>query len=285
MMIETYNTPYGQVNINVDTRRAIVKVSSGFDSALLLYMIADAAQKYNTDLEIYPVTARRMNSQQSPNLRELFDRVDNFKNAVNIVNWVRSKYPKLNIKDNLGYDSYFYQYCRHDDPILGPDNSYILAQTMPAIYAARLPFESDVERKFYIITYNGVTKNPGFELGGNNPEVKRNFKIPIQDENCASVEHVNTKDYISLHTEPFRNADKRLTFWLADQLGVLEELLQISRSCEGDKKLTNNWTEECYHCWWCYERTWAHETYKNQQPAEQEKYKSEVYFNNMKDNT
>lgn len=280
-MIEIYETPYGNVEVNVDAHRAIVKVSSGFDSALMLYMICLAAKKYNPNLEIYPVTARRTNSLTKPYLKELFDRVDNYINAVDVVEWVRNIFPDIDIKDNLLYDSYFWQYCQ-DDPIMGPNNTYVMAQTMPVVYARLLPYREDDSLKYKSVIYNGVTKNPDFELGGHNPEVKRNLKIPKTDENCVSIKRESVTGPKSAEIEPFRNADKRITFWLADQLEVLDTLLRISRSCEGPKELSNDWTEECHHCWWCYERTWAQETYKNQQSAEQEKYKSEKYFHDMR---
>jgi hypothetical protein len=295
-MIDIYETPYGNVEINVDAQRAIVAVSSGFDSALMLYVTALAAKKYNPALEIYPVTARRMNSQtSSPDLVELFGRVDNYANAVKVVEWVRSCFPEIDIKDNILYDSYFWQYCQ-EDPIMGIRNTYIMAQKMPQMYALSLPYQWDADYSYDAISLNGVTKNPDFELSGCNPEVHRNFKIPTDDAASASVQRVTATNMNIidqtflpkirvLMSEPFRNADKRITFWMADDLKILDTLSNISRSCEGRKESTNNWTEECHECWWCYERKWAQETYKNQQPAEQEKYKSTDYFNSFKGNT
>ena len=294
-MIEIYETPYGNVEINVDAQRAVVSVSSGFDSALLLYMVALAAKTHNPTLEIYPVTARRVNPQHDrpePYFKDIFDRVDNYQNAVKVVEWVRSKFPDVDIKDNLLYDSSYWQYCQ-DDPIMGIRNTYIMAQKLPHTYALFLPYQNNVGYSYDSVSFSGVTKNPDFELGGDNPEVHRNYKISTDDASKISIQKkiktvpvtVNNNSFPELtvlFTEPFRNGDKRATFWLADELGILDTLLDISRSCEGTRENTNNWTEECFECWWCYERKWAHETYKNQQPVDHEKYKSLEYFKSLK---
>lgn len=292
-MIDIYETPYGTVEIDVDAQRVVVAVSSGFDSALLLYATALAAKKYNPTLEIYTVTARRVNSLTEPHLREVFDRVDNYANAVKVVEWVRSCFPEIDIKDNILHDAYFWQYCQ-DDMILGKRHTYIMSQKMPYTYAVCLPYQNDTNFKYNVISLSGVTKNPDFELGGNNPETQRNLKLPNDNPTSVTVKNKSLinpllANYMKLTnlrvllSEPFRNGDKRVTFWLADNLGILDNLLAISRSCEGPRDLSNNWTEECHHCWWCYERTWAHETYKDQQPYDQDKYKSTNYFNALKD--
>jgi hypothetical protein len=279
-MIEIYETPYGNVKINVDSHRAIVNVSSGFDSALMLYLVALAARKYNPEIEIHTVTARRMNSLNEPHLKEVFDRVDNYANAVKVVDWVKNIFPDLDIRENLLYDSYFWQYCQ-DDPILGRENTYVLAQTMPGIYVRLLPYPTK-KFTYKTITYNGITKNPDFDLGGDNPEKHRNNKELAPDLGSLTVTTEQDTGPFTLVVSPYRNGDKRVTFWLADHVGILDDLLDKTRSCEGNRTVSNNWTEECCECWWCYERIWANETYKNQEPAEQDKYKSDVYFKSLK---
>ena len=57
--------------------------------------------------------------------------------------------------------------------------------------------------------------------------------------------------------EPFRNADKRVTIWLAREFGILETLDSLTRSCEGGREETEGWTKVCGTCWWCQERDWA----------------------------
>jgi 7-cyano-7-deazaguanine synthase in queuosine biosynthesis len=56
---------------------------------------------------------------------------------------------------------------------------------------------------------------------------------------------------------PWRNADKRIVFWLAKEHSILNDMLKLTRSCEGDQWNTENFTKECGECWWCLERNWA----------------------------
>lgn len=290
-MIDKYETPYGNLIVNVDAHRIISAVSSGFDSALLLYMTALAARKYNPTLKIYPVTARRTNNYTRSDLRSIFDRVDNYANAVKVVEWVKSVFPDIDIKENLLYDCHFWNYCT-DDPIMGSNHTYVSSIKTLTSYVLSLPATENSNVTYNSIMMNGVTKHPDFELAGYNPEPHRNKKMPVVDKSLLSIERTNVikdtsknneSDIKVLFSEVFRNGDKRVTFWLADQLGILDTLLKITRSCEGVRELSKNWTEECHHCWWCYERTWAHETYKDQQPYDQDKYKSPDYFNALKD--
>ena len=109
--------------------------------------------------------------------------------------------------------------------------------------------------------YNGVTKNPPGDSG-----------VPASEENhrdhydhnymlgSATALSRGSHDFVAEYA-PIRNADKRITMWLADYLGVLEDLLPITRSCEGGPVETENFTKECMQCWWCLERKWALDNY------------------------
>jgi 7-cyano-7-deazaguanine synthase in queuosine biosynthesis len=50
--------------------------------------------------------------------------------------------------------------------------------------------------------------------------------------------------------------------WLANELGVLQDLLELTRSCEGGPVETEKFTKECGVCWWCLERQWGYQNYK-----------------------
>lgn len=273
-MIKIYETPYGKIKLNVDTQRLTIRLSSGFDSALLFYLIAKAASEHNPDVTIYPVTARRINSTD---IEEL-DRVDNYANACRVTEWVRSEFPNLDIRDNILYNADFWWYC-DDDPIVGQTHSYVLSQMIPTVYLKRLPGDPDSERTYVYIGYNGVTKNPDFELAGWNPERRRNLPDPRADDEFLNVVYFN--DGRGFECEPWRNADKRITFWLADHEGILDKVLEISRSCEGERDHTDNWTKECHRCWWCYERKWAHETFSDPDLPVDKKYLSTDYFHSF----
>lgn len=278
--VKYYSTPYGQVYVNVDAVQAAIKLSSGFDSALLLYMTALAASELNPSLIIRPLTVRRANAT---NL-EHWDRVDNVANVEKIIAWVRSCFPELTINDTLVYDAEHWYYCEPNEPVVGSRHTYVMGQNALSAYVINddlIPVRDDV--KYRTVMFNGVTKNPEFELSGFNPEQKRNLKVEghINIDNSPSVVRI-LKGSTVCDIEGFRNADKRISFWLADSLGILDTLLTVSRSCEGNRDATNNWTEECMECWWCYERHWAHETYKDSTTTgEAPKYLTEEYFKTL----
>ena len=279
--VKYYNTPYGMVYINVDAVHAGIKLSSGFDSALLLYMTALAASELNPELIIRPLTVRRANATNFSH----WDRVDNVANVEKIIAWVRSCFPQLEIRDTLVYDAEHWYYCEPDEPIVGAQHTYVMAQNVLSAYIANDTLIEENEKFTYkSLMYNGVTKNPDFELSGFNPERKRNLKVEseVAIDNSVSVIRTYTRLGGMCDIEAFRNADKRISFWLADSLGILDTLLTVSRSCEGNRDATNNWTEECMECWWCYERQWAHETYKDSATTgEAPKYISEEYFKTL----
>lgn len=110
--------------------------------------------------------------------------------------------------------------------------------------------------------YDGVTKNPSKDsLVPQSEESHRDF----YDENyvkgvATSIEH---DIEFTAYYHPFRNSDKRITIWLANNLNILEDLLPITRSCEGGPDETENFTKECMQCWWCLERHWALENFNN----------------------
>lgn len=52
---------------------------------------------------------------------------------------------------------------------------------------------------------------------------------------------------------PFLNFDKKNIKQLYYDLGILDSLFPITRSCES----TENFQSHCKNCWWCEERSWA----------------------------
>jgi hypothetical protein len=128
-----------------------------------------------------------------------------------------------------------------------------------------------------IIDYTGVTKNPDMVIGQDflpeldennneiivhrNPEKHRDtIVIPFIENTVSVIKKFENESFLN----PFRNADKRITFSLASDYGILDFLLENTRSCEGRRQQTHNFTTVCYRdirCWWCHEREWALNNY------------------------
>lgn len=256
-------TPYGEVHINHLAKTFGVRVSGGFDSALLLYMLAKSLHENKSDAVVYTMTTKKWNTTDI----ELFDAADSFVYADRVIDWVRQKFPKVDIRDSLKRGAEFWWI---PNIINGQDrSSYLNTQNLLSSYVhwqtvtKYLSDNSNIPSNTLLYCeYTGTTKNPPLHLSDfpRGPESHRE-----QNKPNAIAEGSPTVAYFDEYFceyEPFRNADKRLTFWLANHLGILEDLLLITRSCEGDKYTTNNFTQECNKCWWCHERNWAHQNYK-----------------------
>lgn len=257
--LKVYETPYGNVHINVGAPYLPIALSCGFDSAVMLYMLAETVSKLNPQAKIIPMTVRRINPLPEK-LPEL-DRVDNFPIANRVVDFVKAHFFKVNFEKHLRMDAPYWWVKTDDHQSTYVHSQKTLLQYVSWITNYDFP-EGHPTLPYVRIFYNGVTKNPPISLEGHHHrELHRDTNIDnnCDDEKSATV-YIDSGSMLTL--EPFRNADKRITMWLANELGILPSLLKISRSCEGGKEETDEWTKECNTCWWCLERQWAYDTYK-----------------------
>lgn len=256
-------TPYGDVYINHSAKTFGIRVSGGFDSSLMLYLLAKSLSENNSDAVVYPMTIKKWNTTDN----EWFDAADTFIYADKVIEWVRKKFPKVNIQDSLKRGAEFWWIpC----VINGQDRgSYLNTQNMLSAYLNWLNVtkylwdnpDTTTDTLLYC-EYTGTTKNPPLHLTDfpGSPESHRDDPKPN-----AIVPGSPTVTYFDdyfCEYEPFRNADKRLTFWLANELGILQDLLELTRSCEGGPVETEKFTKECGVCWWCLERQWGYQNYK-----------------------
>jgi hypothetical protein len=249
---------FGNIAIDLSKKHVIVRLSGGFDSSLLLYIIASEVSKNNLDTIIHPCSVKKIgNEENDPGL----DKFDPQETVTKIVDYVRTAFPNVTVLDPLfnEIDTWWIE------------SNFLKAQST---FRHKLNEYLNIEG---IIDYTGVTKNPDMVIGQeflpeldennneimvhSNPEKHRdNIVIPCI-ENTVSV--INRFENISF-LNPFRNADKRITLSLASDYGILDFLLENTRSCEGRRRQTNNFTTVCYRdfrCWWCHEREWALNNY------------------------
>lgn len=239
-----YNTEYGNIIFDVDINHAILLFSGGFDSSVLLYALANALTITNRHsiCSIHPILVERIGPRKGlPNLYKM----PMLPVATNVIDFVKSKYPLVKINDI---------YVKELGQWWFPD-VFINAQT-GAINQLLNKF--NINSKYMV--YNGVTKNPDYTIA--NLEIKSGeayrdtIDIDGSVKNSISVIHGRA-------FEPFRNGDKLATFALADKLGVLDEMLRLSRSCARFSFQTNNFETTCTHdvCWPCTELDWAKANY------------------------
>jgi len=258
-----YTTPYGTVSINTRAENVGIFLSGGLDSAVILCLIAKTFTENNITAPIQPVTVRRGN----PTDIKSYDRVNIYPYVEKIISYVRNKFPTLVIHDTIKEEANYWWVSKHNGS--GNISSYtyqqeILSSFLQWKYArpelVDLKNSQGLDDLLYC-EYNGVTKNPP-KLSGV-PDSEENHRdhydynyMPGSATSLSRGSH----DFVAEYA-PIRNADKRITVWLADYLGVLEDLLPITRSCEGGPEETENFTKECMQCWWCLERKWALDNY------------------------
>lgn len=260
---EFYETKYGNVLIDVSKPNIIVKVSGGFDSAVILYAIASAISKHKMSSVIYPMTLRMIGNHAGiPKL----DKVNTVAFANQVIAWVRSQFPDVTIKDTIQCNL---------------ENWWISEQVTKDFFKDNLRTLLGTLAPHSAILYTGDTKNPDFVIGQQYFEedgvmVHRNAE-PIRevlhvDAVPSSISALSSLElYDELH--PFRNFDKRAVFSFAARYSNLDKLLEITRSCEGRRGRTRNFTATCmttdvvsnddtWCCWWCHEREWALNNYE-----------------------
>lgn len=241
-----YETVYGNILFDFKYSNAIVRLSGGFDSAVMLYALVKAAsEKGIKNFKVYPITVRRVGNRKRNHPD--FDKPDPEPIVKDIINFVREEFPDIVIKDSLIGDTENWW----------KDRVYVNAQKKLIIKIMDYLKNNNEINNFWI--YNGVTKNPDTILDKNDPHPEPHrsvFDLDNAYPNSISVmiEKDNTID-------PYRNFDKRAVFSLADKLGIKEKLLEITRSCEGFRWDTENFITTCNVCWWCLEREWAKENY------------------------
>jgi len=255
--MKQYSTPYGRVDLETDTRHMVVRLSGGYDSALMTTLLAQSAEPGTI---IHPVTVIRGQIEDAPEL----DRIDITPVANNVVQFVRDIAEPRGVEVR---DTQFATAMKWNNT-----NSYADTQKL-LISQVVETFGDEDERKLRYVQYNGVTLNPPVQIAPdqmhNGREIHRDQATYVDDGDVLSTPGVatimrNCHLRSNRICEPFGNADKRITIWLGEHIGMLDELLAVSRSCEGDRESTNNWTEECMtECWWCRERYWALGHYKD----------------------
>jgi hypothetical protein len=249
-----YNTPYGTVYINYEAENISVKLSGGFDSALLLYMVAKTANEHNSSTVIRPITIRKGN----PTEFKQYDGFDTYEYTDKIIKWVRECFPQIKIEDSVKHDANYWWITQEQNG--RPIGSYTYTQQLLTEFMYwKYVLLSKNRNKLLYAEYVGITKNPSDNNFPKSTETHREktVKGAVTPQSLTIIDYDTDRAYI----EPFRNGDKRVTFWLANNFSIMDTLLNITRSCEGDYIDTENFTKECGTCWWCLERDWGHKNF------------------------
>lgn len=258
-MFNFIETKHGKIALSFESKNIIIRISGGLDSATLLCALCDHIEKNHLDdYRIIPLTVTKVgNEKKNP----MVDKRDLFPVAQTVIDYAKTKYPTVKIEMPEFYSIYNWW----ED-----DRKYVTAQNQGIL---------DTCNKYDCfddhITYNGITMNPDIDVSPYEPNPEKHRQTKRNDDIIEGTVSRITKWKVPegpwiVEAQPYRNADKRIVFSLADILGVREDLEEIAISCEGTRRMTENFKKRCidvpenktdYICWWCLERKWAKENY------------------------
>lgn len=224
----TFTNSFGDVTIDIPQgTNVLVKLSGGADSAILLYMLAKYRHELNPTMRFVIATTV---AQPKP-FQLIF--------AEQVINYVNSVYP---MGDYL-----------HVTNTANNEQDYTPKQEA---------LIDSVQDK-YTMMYSGITSNP--------PTSAMAEHGMLTDERVAIRDH-DAPDKYSIYewplakpgymgyyksNRPFANHHKKATAEFYTNLGVMESLFSLTRSCEDP---TTNFTYHCGTCWFCLERKWGFES-------------------------
>lgn len=193
--------------------------SGGADSSILLYCLALKIKNEKRNIKIHPFSVRRQ-------------RPWNPVYAEGVVDFIRST-----VSDKIVQPITIYY-----PDIAFPD----LTERLEFHYRDHEHFKNNI----IDINYNGITSNPPADSGVPLEEAQRVRDI------TAERPLIQTSP-LHYAIQPFFRVDKSFLYEIYKKYNLLDSLFPITRSCEGFKEDTDNWTKHCGRCWWCKERFWA----------------------------
>jgi len=222
-----------------------ISLSGGADSALLSYLLCDIAKNYQTKINIINhVRCWKTRPWQQYNADQVFD-------------WLFQKF----------YDTEFIRHTNFIAPELeygniGPSLTDEYGKNVSGDNIQQRAYAEFICHKHDIPAYyNGVTHNPtSIDFNGMK---ERDVELNDNTRHLLVMKHMGRW---ALH--PFRFTDKSWVIKQYKRLNI-EDLLHITRSCEGEFTGLNYQTymkgqdvPECGECFWCKERKWAIEQNK-----------------------
>lgn len=199
-----------------------VSMSGGADSSMLCYLLAKQIKEKNLDITIHPISA-------------VFSvRPWSYDRAKKVVNFIKRDLDCSNV-----FGQHFRFNVSEDECKSDKAKQEHFGHVMGFLFVNNI-----IDHLF-----SGKTKNP-------NQKVMDTFfdQNPQQDRNNPTEKNIYKS---SVETVPWAMVDKRMTIELYKKYNLIDTLLPITRSCEGDDIITENFTKTCGQCWWCEEKAWA----------------------------
>jgi hypothetical protein len=224
-----------------------IGISGGADSALLTTILCNhiIEQKLSTQIHLIH------------NIRCWKTRPWQKCVADNVINYFISKFNSINFKVHYNFVPPDLEHSNKGKTIIDEYGKLVSGDTIELrSFAEYTCFQHNISAYF-----NAVTKNPNVEFTGE--MTARNVELNDDTFRLMIMKHLG---FIACH--PFRFVDKSWIMSTYKKL-QLDDLLSITRSCEGDfSDITyetytpGQYVPLCNTCFWCKERNWGIEQSK-----------------------
>jgi NH3-dependent NAD+ synthetase len=212
---------FNDQNIPLHIKKIGIKLSGGADSAIVCYMLAKYIKECRPDITLYPITA--VSSTKPYNAifaQRIIEKIQSLLNFEFGQHWVRP----------------------------------VESSTSQEYMAGQEKFINELYQNQIIhMHFSGITAIPD---STDAPEL-HNTTLGGPVDNRSKGTHKKPQHGASWR-KPLINVDKKAVFDLYQNLGVVEELFPLTRSCEAR---TTDFSRHCEQCWFCKERFWAFQRY------------------------
>jgi hypothetical protein len=237
------------MNINIpfdkNWKNIAISLSGGADSALLSFLVCSMITE--SDVTIHIIN----------HIRCWKTRPWQQNDATRVYNWLSNRFNNITFKRHTNFIPPELEYGSVGPNLTDEYGKKVSGDNIEKrSYAEFICFNEQCE-----VYYNGVTRNP--------PQAFFNRMIERDIEPTKENKHLEYTIHMGIiASHPFRFVDKSWIMLKYKELD-LQELLDITRSCEGEFKDLNykNYTPGqyvpiCNNCFWCKERAWAIEQTK-----------------------
>lgn len=230
---KTVNWPHSQLK---DYNFAIMKLSGGLDSAMVLYMLCKYIREEQPDLSVVPMTHN--------------DWVKPFqiKWAEKVLNWMRNEFPDVKI-------------LNHETSQMVHGDDYIQAQIRDKLAIIRR-LEQEGTITYPTITIHGVNMAPPDEV--TNQFLDWDGEVMRGPADRTGIQNEWKPEWQMFR--PIINLDKKDLAELYKKFNLQDTLFELTRSCENPSaEITENFETHCEdpklaingECWFCKERKWG----------------------------
>lgn len=206
-----------EINIPPDIKSVGIKLSGGADSAIVCYMLAKHVVEERPDVSIYAITSNAEGKEYQ-------------------VEFAKRVMAKVSELTGVMFAGHFTNLARTDN-----SENYTVDQNQL--------INSIYDKNLIEMHFAGITANPTAEEA---PELYVDLDaMPSDDRSKQETKrpYQNGRSY-----RPLINTDKRGVAELYRNLGVIDSLFPVTRSCEA---YTSNFSKHCGKCWFCKERYWG----------------------------